>query len=81
MKLVIEVSEKEGESEPVLEPDSVIFYEPGILRTACEVGPSLIFFGPVHVMFGTEHKHIIVHMKIQSNYLVFYIFILYIFSN
>ena len=43
-----------------MEAGSVMFYEPGILRTACKVGLSLIFFGPepAHVRFGTEHKHI-----------------------
>ena len=37
------------------------FLRTRILRTACEVGLSLIFFcpEPVHVPFGTEHKHII----------------------
>ena len=58
-KLVMQLSEKEGERASV-EPGSVIFYEPGILRTACEVGLSisLIFFGPEppHVLFGTERK-------------------------
>ena len=35
------------------------FYESRILRSACEVGLSLIFFAPdpAHVSFGTEYKH------------------------
>ena len=44
------------------------FLRTRILRTACEIGLSLIFFGPepAHIPFGTEHKHTVC-MKSKSN--------------
>ena len=56
----MQVSEKEGEPEPVWNQAVPFCLRTRILGTACEVGLSLIFFGPgpAHVQFGTEHKHI-----------------------
>ena len=56
----MQVSEKEGALAPVWN-QALSFLRTRILRTACEVGLSLIFFGPepVHVPFGTKRKHII----------------------
>ena len=58
-KLVMQLSEKEGEPEPVWKK-WCHFLRTRILGTACEDRLSLIFFGPepTHVPFGTEHKHI-----------------------
>ena len=74
-KLVMQVSEKEGEPEPVWNLSQCgtrqcHFLSTRILRTACEVGLSLIFFGhePAHVPFGTEHKHII--NKCRANFAI-----------
>ena len=53
-----------------MEPGSVIFLRTRILRTACEVGLSLIFFGlePAHVPFWTVHKHFIFSYLQANNY-------------
>ena len=60
----MQVSEKKGETGILGACLYAIFLvlkkcETKILRTACEVGLSLIFFGPepAHALFGTEHRH------------------------
>ena len=67
-KLVMQLSEKEGEPEPVWKK-WCHFLRTRILGTACEDGLSLIFFGPepTHVPFGTQHKHIILPVKDQGS--------------
>ena len=56
----MQVSEKEGEPEPVWNQAVSFFYEPGFQGLLVKSGyPTLIFFGlqPLHVPFWTECKH------------------------
>ena len=58
-QLVMQMTEKEGEPEPVWNQAVSFFLRTRILGIACEVGLFLIFFSPepAHVPFGIEHKH------------------------
>ena len=60
-KLVMQMSEKEGEPEPVWNRAVSLFLRTRILGIACEVELSLIFFSleQAHVQFGFKHKHIV----------------------
>ena len=71
VKLVMQMTEKEGEPEPMWNQAVTLFLRTRVLGIACEVRLSLIFFSPEpeHVLFGIEHKHIIYPVHLTNQYL------------